>query len=520
MYRIIIVDDEKIIRNGIAKILPWEQMGIGEVFTAESGLEALEIMDAHAIDIMITDIQMAEMDGLSLVEKINETNPGMRIIVLTGYSNFEYVQKCCKMDVHDYLLKPVDEVELEQTVRRQVEAIQKREVSILKKRILSRAEGTVEQMKIEHAMQNLLSGKCENDKLQWLLEEYKITENQSLQAAIIAPIVYDSESWSQHYELLNLSIKNACIEMFDYNREGITFEDEKKNIVLVLFNGNEFEESVEQVEALSAYLKEEYAIRQQVLLGNEVEGLKQLYISYNDANLLLKEPLEEGKIRQTQKSELRLRLFYDIFRELKKNIETNIGDFDKAERAMQAFCQAIQSYNLSHSLMKRTCFEMASSIYFSYLMETNESPDNRLNEFLKALQGCSKEDVGPITLQFVTRLLSPGEEKVHEVIIQAKTYIKEHLEEEISVTQLARQFYVTPSYFSKLFKKNIGEGCNNYIVRKRMEKAQSLLLSTNMKIGKIADLCGYKDVNYFSLAFKKYTRQSPLEYREYAKKSN
>ena len=100
------------------------------------------------------------------------------------------------------------------------------------------------------------------------------------------------------------------------------------------------------------------------------------------------------------------------------------------------------------------------------------------------------------------------------MVARAKSYIKQHLEEDISVTQLAQQFYVAPSYFSKLFKKNTGEGCNNYIIRKRMEKAQSLLSSTNMKTGKIADLCGYKDVNYFSLAFKKYSGQSPLEYRE------
>ena len=269
MYRIIIVDDEKIIRNGIACVLPWKEMGIGEVYTAASGLEALEIMEAHSIDLMITDIQMAEMDGLTLVEKINETNPGMRIIVLTGYDNFEYVQKCCKMEVHDYLLKPVDEVELEDTIRKQIEAIRKNEVSARKQRVLSRAKGIEEQMKIEYAMQNLLEDKGE--EIRWILEEYHIQENQPMQAAVIAPIVYDSESWSRHYELLNLSIKNTCIEMFDFNREGITFEDCKKNIVVILFNGNEFEESMQRVENLSSYLKEEYGIRQQVLLGSEVE---------------------------------------------------------------------------------------------------------------------------------------------------------------------------------------------------------------------------------------------------------
>ena len=147
-------------------------------------------------------------------------------------------------------------------------------------------------------------------------------------------------------------------------------------------------------------------------------------------------------------------------------------------------------------------------------MTTNDGADSNLNEFATVLQGCERKNVAEITRMFVSKLLLPGEEKVHEVVARAKSYIKQHLEEDISVTQLAQQFYVAPSYFSKLFKKNTGEGCNNYIIRKRMEKAQSLLSSTNMKTGKIADLCGYKDVNYFSLAFKKYSGQSPLEYRE------
>lgn len=517
MYRIIIVDDEKIIRNGIACVLPWKEMGIGEVYTAASGLEALEIMEAHSIDLMITDIQMAEMDGLTLVEKINETNPGMRIIVLTGYDNFEYVQKCCKMEVHDYLLKPVDEVELEDTIRKQIEAIRKNEVSARKQRVLSRAKGIEEQMKIEHAMQNLLGDKGE--EIRWILEEYHIQENQPMQAAVIAPIVYDSESWSRHYELLNLSIKNTCIEMFDFNREGITFEDCKKNIVVILFNGNEFEESMQRAENLSSYLKEEYGIRQQVLLGSEVEGLEQIYISYNDACLLKNSPDENSDIRQSPKSELRLKLFYEIFHELKKSIENNMGDYEKANRALESFCQAVEAYNLSNTLMKKSCFELASGVYFSYLLTTNDGADNRLNELAVTMQGCEREDVAEITRKFVARLLRPGEEKVHEVVAQAKSYIKQHLEEEISVTQLAQHFYVTPSYFSKLFKKNTGEGCNNYIVRKRMEKAQSLLANTNMKTGKIADLCGYKDVNYFSLAFKKFSGQSPLDYREIAQKN-
>ena len=103
---------------------------------------------------------------------------------------------------------------------------------------------------------------------------------------------------------------------------------------------------------------------------------------------------------------------------------------------------------------------------------------------------------------------------VHYTISNARHYIDEHLAEDISVSSIAESLYITPNYFSRLFKRITGEGCNEYIVRKRIEKAKSLLETTSIKTGKIAMMVGYRDTNYFSLAFKKHTGKSPTKYRE------
>ena len=514
MYSILIVDDERIIREGIAGVLPWKELGIGRVDTAKSGSEALKIMEHHVPDIMITDIRMAEIDGLTLVSKINEIKPGLRIIVLTGYNNFEYVQQCCKMDVHDYLLKPVDEDELAKTIKNQVEILEEKHSLHQKRRILSRAEGLAEQIKLEHAMRHILHGRAAAVQLERLLEEYQIGRNQQLRVALICPIVDDKEEWSQHYELLNLSVKNTCIELFDSNQKGITFEDDEKNIVLAIFNLNSTDESVAQVEQLNTFLKEEYEIRQKVFLGSEVTGLAQMNISYNDARILLGDSRTFEPIVQSRHSQMRLKLFYESFQEIKKTIEDNLGDADRAVRALQACTQAAESYNLSSVLMKKVVFELLSGVYFTYIQETGKQSDHRLSHLMAALSDGKREDIYHVAEEFLLTLLCSDEAGLHNTVMEAKRYIKEHLDEELSVSQLAAMLYVTPSYFSKLFKKNIGEGCNNYIVRKRMERAQSLLLTTTMRIGKIAVLTGYKDVNYFSLAFKKYAGCSPMEYRE------
>jgi two-component system response regulator YesN len=111
------------------------------------------------------------------------------------------------------------------------------------------------------------------------------------------------------------------------------------------------------------------------------------------------------------------------------------------------------------------------------------------------------------------------EQNSHEIVEKAKCYIMEHLADDLSVSDIASYLYVSPNYLSKLFKRTTGEGCNEYIIKKRIEKAKLLLETTNIKTCKIAEMVGYKDTNYFSMAVKKNTGMSPKMYREACQKN-
>ena len=119
-----------------------------------------------------------------------------------------------------------------------------------------------------------------------------------------------------------------------------------------------------------------------------------------------------------------------------------------------------------------------------------------------------------MTRMFISQLIRKEEENVSHIIAQAKHYIEDHLMDDLSVSSIASNLYITPNYFSRLFKREMKEGCNEYIVRKRIEKAKSLLETTSMRVSRIAAMVGYRDTNYFSLAFKKHTGESPTKYRE------
>lgn len=167
-------------------------------------------------------------------------------------------------------------------------------------------------------------------------------------------------------------------------------------------------------------------------------------------------------------------------------------------------------------MLKRLCFELASSVMFAYTMDTGESRSNLLESVNRALLSSGREETMKVMEGFLSGLLGDNDasKENNEIISRAKIYIGEHLEENLSVAVLAESFYVSPNYFSRLFKRVEGEGCNEYIVRKRIERSMSLLETTTLKTGRIAMMVGYNDTNYFSIAFKKHTGMSPTKYRE------
>lgn len=514
MYSTLIVDDEKMIRNGIRAIIPWAKIGIGRVYVAADGAQALEIVEGKKPDILLTDIRMSEMNGLMLIEKIRKTNSDMRILVLTGYDSFDYAQRCLKLQVQDFILKPVDEDVLAEALRRQVAALEESRAEKQKVRLIHRVQSVREQARLEQAMRDLAHGKRTCGALGQLLADYDCREGLQMQLALFAPVLPLMEKGGND-DFLTLSIKNLCIDTFDSRKQGITFEDDDGRIAVAVFISSEFDEAVERVEQLGQLVEEEFGSKVQAVLGGVVGGIRELPASYDDACALMDEV--EGRtdeILQSGSGKRRLKIFAEILGELRRVICSNIGDSDKIDRAFAAFEKAIESYNLSNSYVRRCCFDIAANLYFTYVAQADNSVDNRLNALLTSLQGCSRGEACALTRTFIGRLSGGDKGTTHEIVATAIRYIRGHLSEELSVSSIARQLYVNANYLSRLFKKTTGEGCNGYIVRKRVEKAKCLLETTSLKTGKIADMVGYRDANYFSLAFKKYTGVSPTAYRD------
>lgn len=515
MYKVLIVDDEKMIRMGIKKVIRWEKLGVGQVFTAGSAKEALEILEEQAPEILITDIRMSEMTGLELIEEAKKLLPRLRVLVLTGYDSFEYARQSLRLKVQDFFLKPVDENDLSEAIEAQIHFLEREKAEAKNSLLVQRTRGVAEQMRLEKAMCDIIYRRGDPGKLvKNLREYYSLDRFYGFQVVLIVPQL-KMDSYPAEKNFQEMSMKNICISIVDAEAEGLTFLDEEGTIVVVYFLEEEEDSALEKMKDLADILQDEFDSRPKMVIGSVAERFENLYVSYHDARHLLdteKEGLKD--IVQLLGDQNKDRIFQDIYAELKEIICSNISNTEYVLKAFRTFSKATESYNLSRQTVRRLCFELASAIYFAYIGEAGETETGKLDALSKSLRSATREEACEVTEMFLSQMLGKQEENVHEIVAKAKYYISEHLTEDLTVSNIAVSLYITPNYFSRLFKRVTKEGCNEYIVRKRIEKAKSLLDTTSLKIGEIAMMVGYRDTNYFSLAFKKHTGKSPTKYRE------
>lgn len=515
MYRALVVDDEKMIRMGIKKAIPWEKIGVSEVFAAASGKEALQIIEAQKPQIMVTDIQMTEMTGLELIQRARELMPEIRIIVLTGYDNFEYARQSLRLAVQDFFLKPIDEVDLANAIRKQVQHLEEQQIEEKNQQMLWRVQGTAQQVKLEGCVRDLVHDKKNRQELLAVLrDEFGFTDKNQMGLILIDPVLYMNQSPGDE-NFRAMSVKSVCMGMVDARELGITFYDDDGVIGVVCFEQREGESILDLVEQLSNILKDEFDSKPKIMVGSTVSGFENLVISYNDARYLLENEKENIRdIVQTFRAQNKTDIMNDLLAELKGTMCANVGNTSYVMKVYDTYTKAMESYNVSALVVRRSCFEIAAALYYAYVEDSGEIAEGKLDALTRSLATANRDEACEVTRMFISQLIRKEEENVSHIIAQAKHYIEDHLMDDLSVSSIASNLYITPNYFSRLFKREMKEGCNEYIVRKRIEKAKSLLETTSMRVSRIAAMVGYRDTNYFSLAFKKHTGESPTKYRE------
>lgn len=513
MYSLLIVDDEKIIRNGIRDLVPWERCSIGQIHTAENARQALEILAREQIDILLTDINMPETTGVEMIRQIRPGDRPLKTVVLTGFSDFEIARQCCRMQVDDFLLKPISEEDLLSAISTQIRSLDEHYAQEHERKIQRRARELKDSVSLERALNQLVHGSSTAAEAEATLRSFGYEATTPCQYVLVIPYLEVGPDWQTANQPQIFAIKNVLLELIDSQNLGISFIDTDWRLGLILFADSSDYNPLTILETIAQTLINEVNVQPKLIPGPVVANMTALPESYAAAEQAL-ESITNGESPVLASPEHKSRTFQLRFGELRHFFSEEVQDEQDLNTGMLRLETLLEDFQLTLPVLRGCCFELMSYAYYTHVETHHRAIDNRLSLIMHSLQNSEKAIVLQLTREFLLRLLPHDADESNETVQTAKRYIHEHLADELTVSLLAEQLFVNANYFSRLFKKTVGTGCNEYIIRKRMEQAEALLQTTSLPTGNIAEQVGYRDKNYFSLAFKKITGLSPTAYRE------
>ncbi|UJF16313.1 response regulator [Jeotgalibaca sp. MA1X17-3] len=528
-YQVLLVDDEEEIREGMAYKVPWEELGYQIVGTAENGMDALEIVEKEMPDIIITDIQMPYMDGLHLIEKAMKIVPNAKFIVFSGYDRFEYAQRAVTLQVTQYLLKPFSLVQFKESLtnlkrKMDEERENNRNLDILNQRfeenlpilsanfIVSCLNGSLSREITEQQAHNL-SIKFINNRIVVL---FQTSTNQ-----------YESY-FSENQSLFVMALKNTMEKTFEENYPNISFLIGDQFAVVIHI---EHTESIGQlVLAVNEICRSVKRLSNQDIvagIGGLAGTLHDLKDSYREAQNAL---AYSYLLDQTE-------LFATYIRDVEKDSSGGITLSENDERQFINILKYGTTEKINYLLDKQFQllreYKLSASQYELYLMEHITLLLRITNMYHLNGEVVFGEHLMDFSIKSKNISLEKNEEwfriKCHQinkkirtetknsgksVIEKAKSYMKEQFHnQELSVEKIASELYLSPAYFSSLFKKEQGQSVVSYLTEQRLNEAVQLLKTTDEKTYIIAERVGYAEANYFSYVFKKKFGISPNNYR-------
>lgn len=540
MYSILIVDDEKIIREGISKMMPWKKLGISNVLMAEDGRQALEVAAQNQPDIILTDICMPDMDGLTFIKELlalksTARSYDPRILVLTGHDRFDYAQQSCKLGVKDLLLKPVDEDVLSQVLSNQVEAVTRQRAEQDRQRLLelqlSRQAAQAHHMRLQQIVFTLVrNGEISGDNKKWLIQhEPRLLQSFRLACLRADEICTDSEEDSA---LNKYAVEQLCRQMIETNDIGIAFYHPEVCSFLLWFFLDDENRIIDVSDQLCSLIRREFNIKATAGLSHSAcensEG-PALWLEAQEA--LNKGHAIAANVNMADDN-MQTELLLSAQYKHKKQALEQVTDESQLQLQISELTELLLRMSLDTAQIRRECSELALVFQWRHLSsgaydlhsnlpdQNNHSLDTSSREsFDRFLQDLTRLDATSACQRlnsFVQESLIEESDYIviNPIVQDAIKYIKSHLPDDLSVAGLAEQLHVSPNYLSRIFRQSANEGCNEYIVRKRMELAQTLLATTALKTYEVAEQVGYQDKNYFSLAFRKHTGQTPTDYRK------
>ena len=524
LYKIMLVDDEEEVRESIIRKVPWEENGFMVVGSAENGEDALEKAELLEPDVVMTDIRMPYMDGLEMAERMRKLYPAVKIIIFSGFDEFEYAKQAIKLNVTEYILKPVNVEELTEILHR-VKANLDREIAE-KRNVDSLRETFYHNLPVlrERFYMDLLKGRIKAEDMDELMKEYQIGMNRG--GAWVAGIIEitmpenqnDGLTIHKEHELIPISVRRIVQETLEPRFLPVIIDDQ----------GTLNQDAAELIDICNAVcrsckriLKLDIAIG----IGSRVGQMLELRQSYRQAREALgyKNIVGMGSaiyiqdVEPTQKAVLH----FDSKSESELLTAVKFGGQEEIGQAVKAIALKMDEAKV-HVRQYQTYLIGIMNCLTRIIQQYELLPAEVFGkeaDYFGILSGLNTTEnvqqwLFGVCVRMSEQLSRKRNTTTQNIIQQAKEYILENYgDPDLSVEKLCSYLHISPAYFSTIFKKETGQTYVAYLTDVRMEKAVEMLNHTDEKTYVIAAAVGYTEPNYFSYVFKKKFGVAPTRYR-------
>ncbi|MBO7357635.1 MAG: response regulator [Lachnospiraceae bacterium] len=516
MVKVLIVDDERNIREGIQKLIDWESLKCEVIGACVNGVSALEFIEKNEVDMVVTDIKMPVMDGLELSKHIRDEYPDIKVIILTAYSEFDMAKKAITFNVTDFIIKNDFMDELPKAVEKNVAAITaKRE---------EKKESTADEIHSDDRyFISILKSLVTDTEISG--EDITGFENSNLVICACEINRYEGDTNTERnlYEMFNnilrIGLKNCRFTTISVNQSlliiGLSYE---KNTAM---NINRV---VEYFSNILIMVEEFMRIEIKIGISSEIPEISMIKSGYAEAKDALSKidgrgcalKVYEGSLTENNGE------FLDVDGYSEKICEYTFDEKnDSAVNVLADFTGKLKASGCSFEQCKLYMLVIYSTIIHKavrYQLNVDLDFNDYEKKIYKKVQSSntitSLQDIGEELINEIRSICIGKKNFKNELVKKVDDCIKKNYKKELTLQKISKEIFLNSSYVSRAYKKMTGNTVTEAITVYRVNKAKEMLKNTNMKIYEVAEEVGFKDAAYFTNVFVKYTNHNPSDFRQ------
>lgn len=526
MINVLIVDDEPFIRQGLKILIDWKKYGFNIVSEAADGEAALAILKNNEIDLMITDIKMPHMNGMELIETVRKSkNKDIKIIVLSGYYEFEYAKQAIKYNVVDYILKPIQKEELVRTLMEfkevyNKEALQQEkalhmDMIVLERHLNALCSGVYDENNVRYVKEKLPY----HHKLRYIMIEIDLSDGEFMKLT--------EEEKRQVINGFHSQLRAYTVPYGDYVLLDIDKRNESYGVGFIYSREFSKEKGLSEkayIEKLQEAMKMKLSYKFYCYIGEMVEEITELSNSFKSAIIAKSFQnykhdrdityYDETSTIKTNTYGIKKEYMDELVRFAEENAEEEI------DRCVDKIYTSFEEHNVDPKIININInYLLCQFLYLAKDLDAEVDQEKVLRYISEcAFEQCaargSAKHFKAFVRDFASYLSQLRQSNSHGVLKEVEREIELNYMENLSLKSLSEKYYINSAYLGQLFKKNYGVAFKDYLNNYRLEKASELLIRTNDKVCHIAESVGYNNLDYFINKFVKLKGKTPLQYRK------